>query len=192
MAKLLPDKTRVVLLPALALAAACGGDQSLAPAAERQLAARLSAIPVHAGAQAGAQQALATLRRVTARYHDVDAAIADGFVFFHGCEVRPGEGAVGTLYVHFDRLMDGVIDPARPDALVYEPSRTTGGKPTLVAAELAVPIALWSQPGAPTFLGAEFQAEEEYGVYGLHVWIWRNNPEGLFAEANPQVSCGAE
>ena len=30
------------------------------------------------------------------------------------------------------------------------------------------------------------------GVFGLHVWLWRNNPAGLFAESNPNVSCGAE
>ena len=188
MAKLLLDKTRLVLIPALALATACGGDRATAPAAEQQSAARFASVPTGAGAQ----QALATLRRVTARYHDVDAATADGFVFFHGCEVRPGEGAVGMLYVHLERLMDGVIDPARPDALVYEPARTASGKPRLVAAEFAVPIALWNQPGVPTFLGNEFQAEEEFGVYGLHVWIWRHNPEGMFAEANPHVSCGDE
>ena len=188
MAKLLLDKTRIALVSTFALAAACGGDRAMAPASGQQATARLAAVPAHAAAQ----QAIATLRRVTARYHDVDAAIDDGFVFFHGCEVRPGEGAVGMLYVHLERLMDGVIDPARPDALVYEPARTAGGKPRLVAAELAVPIALWSQPGPPSFLGAEFQAEEEFGVYGLHVWIWRNNPEGLFAEANPHVTCGNE
>jgi hypothetical protein len=188
MAKLLRDKTRLALVPALVLAAACGGDRAVAPAARQQLEARLANAP----APAGAQQALALLRRATARYHEIDAALADGFVFFHGCEVRPGEGAVGVLYVHIERLMDGVIDPSQPDALVYEPARTAAGKPRLVAAELAVPIALWNQPHAPTFLGAEFQTEEEFGVYGLHVWIWRNNPEGLFAEANPHVSCGAE
>ena len=188
MAKLLRDKTRLVLVPALALAVACAGDQPTAPAALQHPAARLSSMP----AEGQAQQAIATLRRVTARYHDVDAAIADGFVFFHGCEVRPGEGAVGVLYVHFERLMDGVIDPARPDALVYEPARTEGGKPRLVAAELAVPIALWNEAEAPSFLGHELHAEEEFGVYGLHVWIWRNNPEGLFAEVNPHVTCGDE
>jgi hypothetical protein len=29
-------------------------------------------------------------------------------------------------------------------------------------------------------------------VYALHVWVWRHNPEGLFAETNPRVSCGVE
>src|SRR5687767_1142989 len=75
-------------------------------------------------------EAVATLRRATDRYHDVKAALADGFVFLHGCENRPGEGPVGTVYVHPERLMDGKIDPAAPEALIYEPRGT--GAPVLV------------------------------------------------------------
>jgi hypothetical protein len=39
-------------------------------------------------------------------------------------------------------------------------------------------------------MGAEFQREDEFGVFGLHVWVWRNNPNGLFEEAHPRISCG--
>jgi hypothetical protein len=142
--------------------------------------------------KAEAERAIATLRRATARYHNLNAALEDGFVFLHGCEVRPGEGGVGALYVHFDRLLDGVLDPGLPDALVYEPARNGREKPKLVAAELAIPYALWSGDDPPTFLGAEFQREDEFAVYGLHIWIWRHNPEGMFAEGNPRVSCGEQ
>lgn len=145
----------------------------------------------HSTSEAQIRRVATLLRRVTARYHDVDAAIADGFVFFHPCEVRPGEGAVGALYVHFDRLLDGEIRPELPDALVYEPARNGEGKPKLVAVEFAIPYALWSGDDPPNYLGADFQPEDEYGVFGLHVWVWRNNPDGMFAEANPRVSCGA-
>ena len=133
-------------------------------------------------------QAVATLRAATERYHDVDAAVADGFVFLHGCEVRPGEGPAGMLYVHMERLTDGAIDAAAPDALLYEPGRG-GGRPTLVGVELAVPYALWTGQEPPTFLGTPFQREDEFGVFALHVWVWRENPEGLFAESNPGISC---
>lgn len=134
--------------------------------------------------------ALATLRRATARYHNLDAALADGFVFLHGCEVRSDEGPVGTVYVNMQRLLDGVIDPSLPDGLIYEPR--TNAPPRLVAVELAVPYALWAGSQPPTFLGATFQHEDEFGVFGLHVWIWRDNPNGLFAEVNPNVSCTEE
>jgi hypothetical protein len=134
--------------------------------------------------------ALAALRRATDRYHRLDAAIADGFVFLHGCEVRPEGGPVGIVYVQPGRLVDGVIDTALPDGLIYAPSATEG--PRLVAVELAVPFTQWTSPQAPTFLGATFQREDEFGVFGLHVWLWRNNPGGLFAESNPNVTCSQE
>jgi hypothetical protein len=59
----------------------------------------------------------------------------------------------------------------------------------LVGVEFA--ILNTGQP-APTLLGQTFQAEDEFGVYALHAWVWRRNPEGMFAESNPRVSCGAE
>ena len=173
------------LAAAVALHAACAPKAPLAPDAQPAHEARLSG-----PASAHANRTIAALRRATARYHDLDAAKADGFVFLHGCETRGDEGPVGILYVHMGRLLDGVIDPTMPDALLYEPRRD--GRPRLVAAELAVPYALWTGAQPPTFLGAEFQREDEFGVFGLHVWLWRNNPEGLFAESNPRVSCDPE
>lgn len=124
-----------------------------------------------AQAKVVADAALATLRRATARYHDLDTAIADGFVLLHPCEERPGEGPVGIVYVHLDRLLDGVIDAESPDALVYEPSHH--GRPKLVGVELAVPFELWTAPEPPRFLGAVFQPEDEFGVWALHAWVWR-------------------
>jgi hypothetical protein len=131
-------------------------------------------------------EAIATLRSATSRYQDLNVAKAEGFVFLHGCEVRPGEGPVGIVYVHMDRLMDGAIDPTKPDALIYAPN---GDHPTLVGVELAVPYPLWTKQEPPKFLDGTFQAEDEFGVFGLHVWVWRENPNGLFAESNPKVSC---
>jgi hypothetical protein len=133
--------------------------------------------------------AIATLRSATGRYHNVELAKRDGFVLLHECESRPGEGPVGTVYVHIQRLLDGKIDPTSPDALIYEPQ--TDGSLELVGAEFAVPYPLWTQPQPPKFLDATFQREDEFGVFALHAWVWRENPEGLFAETNPSVSCGA-
>jgi hypothetical protein len=133
---------------------------------------------------------IATIQRVTARYHDLNAAIADDFVLLHPCENRPGEGPVGTVYVHINRLMDGIIDPETPDALIYEPGRN--GRPKLVGVEFAIPYSLWTEQEPPKFLDATFQREDEFGVWALHLWVWRMNPEGLFGESNPRVSCGEE
>jgi hypothetical protein len=132
-------------------------------------------------------EAVATLKSATIRYQNLDAAKADGFVFLHGCEVREDGGPVGTVYVNMGRLGDGLIDPASPDALIYAPGSTD--HPKLVGVELAIPFSLWTNAQPPTFLGTSFQREDEFGVFGLHVWVWGANPKGLFAESNPNVSC---
>lgn len=167
-----------------ALIAACADDAPLAPDRAQPAPAHLATLP-----GVDTDGAIASLQRVTARYHRLSVAIAEGFVLLHPCEARGDEGPVGTVYVHPGRLMDGVIDPASPDALIYEPG--SDGTFKLVGVEFAIPKALWTAPQPPSFLGATFQSEDEFGVYALHAWVWRNNPKGLFAETNPGVSCGA-
>ena len=130
---------------------------------------------------------IATLQQVTARYHDLRVALDDDFELLHECENRPGEGPVGIVYVNYKRLLDGIVDPHSPDALIYEPG--SNDRARLVGVEFAV-LDAGQEP--PEFLGATFQREPEFGVFALHVWVWRNNPEGLFAETNPRVSCGIE
>ena len=178
-----PLKRPLALVAITVVLGACADGTPVAPDAQSVMSARI-------GAAQSAENAnpIATIRRVTARYHDLDAALADGFVFLHGCEVRGDEGPVGELYVHFARLLDGVIDPASPDALLYQPMKN--GSRKLIGVELAIPYPMWTAPQPPQFMGAEFQREDEFGVWGLHVWAWNANPEGMFAEANPNVSCG--
>lgn len=180
---------RILLLAVAALMpAACSELAPMAPEQGEEVAMQFAGSSSAGAPSVELNQVLATLRRVTAKYHDLNVAIEDGFVLLHPCEERPGEGPVGTVYVHFGRLLDGVIDPELPDALVYEPSRN--GRPKLVAAEFAEPYG--ADPNPPTFMGQTFQREDEFGVWALHVWVWRPNPEGMFAEANPRVSCEAE
>ena len=175
-------------LVAVVLLGACADPAPLAPS--EPVAKPLPAVARQAmnGQGADAIRGLTTMAQATARYHDLDQAKADGFVFLHGCETRGDEGPVGIVYIHMGRLTDGVIDPASPDGLIYEPRKN--GKPKLIGVELAMPYALWSDQQAPTFLGRTFQAEDEFGVWGLHAWLWSLNPEGLFAESNPRVACG--
>ncbi|MGH7711704.1 MAG: hypothetical protein ACREOG_10500 [Gemmatimonadaceae bacterium] len=173
------------LLAVAALMAGCANDAPVAPNLPNAMPAQLATLP-----GTDTDGVIATLQRVTARYHNLNAAIADDFVLLHPCENRPGEGPVGIVYVNIARLLDGVIDPETPDALIYEPQRN--GRERLVGVEFAIPYALWTAQQPPQFLGATFQREDEFGVFALHVWVWRNNPEGLFAETNPKVFCAAE
>ena len=164
--------------------AACADEVPLAPPRQGPSTAQPTTLP---GTETDGL--IATLQRVTARYHNIEAARGDEFVLLHPCEARGDEGPVGTVYVNMERLLDGVIDPEMPDALIYEPHRD-GLK--LVGVEFAIPTAMWSGQTPPQFLGATFQSEDEFGVFALHAWVWRSNPEGLFAETNPRVSCGEE
>jgi hypothetical protein len=159
-------KAPLAILTAVALFAACSKDGATDP--DTQI-----------------DEAVFALRNASTRYLDLDSAKADGFVFLHGCETRPNEGPVGIVYVNPNRL-DATIDPANPDALIYAPGNP---KPTLVAVEFAVPFTAWNQSTPPSYLGNAFQREDEFGVFGLHVWVWRTNPKGLFAESNPNVNC---
>lgn len=172
----------LVPIAVAALLTACSSDAPVSPNLPTAMTARAATLPA-----ADADRAIATLRRVTARYHKLEVAMADGFVLLHGCESRPGEGPVGAVYVHMDRLLDGVINPELPDALIYEPMRN--GRSRLVGVEFAIPYPMWTGATPPQFLGATFQPEDEFGVFALHAWVWRNNPDGLFAESNPRVSC---
>jgi len=170
----------LIVVAAAALLAACAGDAPVAPDRTPAGRAQLATLP-----GIDTDGAIATIQRVTARYHNLQAALDDDFVLLHPCEARGDEGPVGTVYINFARLMDGVIDPESPDGLIYEPAKD--GALHLVAVEFAVPN---TGQNPPTFLGATFQREDEFGVYALHAWVWRHNPEGLFAETNPRVSCG--
>ena len=179
----LPSFGRSLTIAAAALFAACSSDTAAGPNRTPATRAQLATLPGTA-----TDGTISTLQRVTARYHDINTAINDDFVLLHPCEVRGDEGPVGTVYVNIARLTDGVIDPESPDALIYEPARN--GDLRLVGVEFAIPQTMTGGV-PPTFLGATFQNEDEFGVFALHAWVWRNNPEGLFAETNPRVSCGA-
>ena len=131
---------------------------------------------------AGFNQALAELRSATARYHNVEAALADGFIPLGVCE----EDDSALPYINPGRI-DGTLDYAQPEALLYAPGAE--GKLSLVGVEFVVPYSLWTTAAPPAFFGVAFQREDEFGVFGLHLWIWSYNPNGMFAAHNPRVSC---
>jgi hypothetical protein len=135
------------------------------------------------------------VRRATDRYRDVDDAIAAGYVQFQGCVSGPERGAMGVHYSNF-ALFDGEIDVETPEVLVYEPKN---GRLQLVAAEYVIPAPAWDPVhdpfDKPQLMGHLLQfspGPNRYGpdaIYELHVWAWRDNPSGTFADWNPDVSC---
>jgi hypothetical protein len=134
------------------------------------------------------------VRRATKPYHDVFAARAAGYAPFLGCVSGAQEGAMGTHFVNGDLVGDGVLDPARPESLMYE---TKEGRLRLLGAEYIVIAEAWdaTNPAPPTLLGQSFHytgSPNRYGIppfYALHVWAWRQNPHGMFVDWHPHVSC---
>jgi hypothetical protein len=135
------------------------------------------------------------VRQATERYRNVNEAIAAGYVQFQGCVSGPNEGAMGVHYSNFG-LFDGIVDVEQPEVLVYEPRN---GRLHLVAAEYVVPADAWDpvhEPfDKPQLMGHLMNfapGPNRYGptpFYELHVWAWKNNPKGSFADWNPSVSC---
>ena len=89
----------------------------------------------------------------------------------------------------------GVIDPTKPEALVYAPN--ADGQPKLAALEYILFASEWPHPlnDPPTLFGGDFlytPFPNRYGLpafWALHVWIWHPNPSGLFKAWNPRVHC---
>ena len=168
------------------------------------VAALLVALPAVAVAQSGAQvledesKAAAALvqqvRAATARFQELDAAQAAGYALLHGCVSGPDHGAMGVHFVNGDLVGDGQVDAAHPEALIYEFKK---GAPTLVGVEFVVLADQWNAAhAAPPVLGGQLftynTAPNRYGIpafYALHVWAYRENPDGVFADWNRNVTC---
>ena len=128
-------------------------------------------------------QELEVARNATARYHNLSAALADGYVNFD-LHVE-GEG---FHYIKWS-LLDGTFDPAHPEMLLYTVSRN-GNCLELAGVEYLVPKSE-TQPVAPDgFTGDADQWRndaEGFGLWELNAWIWLENPEGVFAHDNPRA-----
>lgn len=101
---------------------------------------------------------------------------------------------MGVHYVNDAYVSDGVLDVQRPEVLVYEP---VNGQLRLVAVEYFVDAQQWDAANdAPPVLGGQLfnyvGAPNRLRLpahYELHVWAWKRNSSGTFADWNPRVSC---
>jgi hypothetical protein len=140
---------------------------------------------------------LARVRRATAKYHDVNVALADGFIQTPDCVASP-DGGMGIHFINPARLMDPAESILEPEILLYVET-ADGFK--LLGVEYFYGIGAPNTPvpdpapPAPILFGRPFDgpmAQHEPGQpphYDLHVWIWEPNPSGMFAMFNPNVSC---
>ena len=95
---------------------------------------------------------LAEVKRATAKYHSLEVALADGYIPFGDplpCVENPGVGTMGYHYYNPTLLFDGVLDPTRPELLVYAPS---GNGVRLGAVEYMMPLSTWNSIDPPEHL----------------------------------------
>jgi hypothetical protein len=125
--------------------------------------------------------------------------------------------SLGAMGIHFFRpdllgitappnpRVDGVgihSDFSEPSVLIYEP--LADGSLELVAVENLVFIEAWRSAGneaPPSFHGVPWDRmvddpttalDEAHGFephFDRHVWLYRENPNGVFAQYNPTVTC---
>lgn len=180
------------------------------------LAAPASADPP---ASSGHRREIAAARAATAPFHEFEAAAAGGYGAFPptsplaACidmdldlDDADGKPAMGIHYVN-GSLIDGQVDAAAPEVVIYEPQ--ADGSRRLVGVEyVAFEAALGGDPTTPgsevtppSLFGQQFTLTESFesghanrydlpAFYSLHAWLWRHNPDGIFAPMNPAVSCG--
>ena len=194
---------RVFLLAALSIAAGCSAPERVVSSLDHR-PGLASAVPWSGDPELA--QLIAAIRDTTVAYHDVEVARARGYrPSSAGCEAED----IGAMGIHYGNgallgILPGVrpptgnnsvIDPLRPEVLLYEPE--PDGRLRLVAIEYVVYRAAWDavNDDPPTLLGVPF--DQKFGAdahghadhYELHLWLWRHNPLGMFAPWNPKVSC---
>jgi hypothetical protein len=150
------------------------------------------------------------VRTLSARYHSYDQALAAGYSAAGEPCVESPDGAMGIHAVNGSLASDLAIDPLQPEILLYLPDET--GAFQLIGVEYfsvalansdagpipwfggAPPDAGWFNP-APTVLGQTLQGPmpghnpSMPWHYDRHVWIWADNPAGMFEPFNPALTC---
>lgn len=158
---------------------------------------------------------IAAVRAATAKYHDVETAISAGYL--NPANGTCDQIAIGAMGIHAGNpvlLNNQVLDPENPEVLLYLP--TNGGfrlvgvewvQAVLLRNKATNAVAPWFAPGpwdptaydvvtpTPQMFGHVFQGPMPGHVPGmpwhwdLHAWVWANNPNGMFAQWNPSISC---
>jgi len=164
----------------------------------------LGAQATQQGAPAAANSAaINAVRAALDKYKDPIVAVREGWLSTIGCVDFPAGGTEhgsmeykpGAMGVHFINmgLVGPKLDSTKPQVLLYE---MVGDKLVLTGAEWFVPTDLAKTP--PTILGHKLMGPMEGHApimpaelhhWDLHVWLWKNNPNGMFSPTNSAVKC---
>ncbi len=131
---------------------------------------------------------LATLRLATRAFQSLDSAVAAGYPReVPACLIHEHHGAMGYHHTNRDYLT-ATPSIEKPQILLYE--RKPDGAYKLNGVEFIIPYRLYPRDSVPPVLmGQQLQREDNLNMWYLHVWAWTTNPDGVFANFNPTVSC---
>ncbi len=138
------------------------------------------------------ERAFATIRVATDAYHVLDSAVAAGYSgdipkCYTDSLHTPTLGGMGFHHVNRS-WMDAVLDLEKPEILLYE--RAADGGYAITGVEYILPYKYWPRDSTPPeLMGRALFQENERNYWYTHVWVWKNNPAGLFADWNPDVGC---
>jgi len=137
------------------------------------------------------------VRESTERFRDVSVAEAEGYHLVFGCVSGSDSGAMGLHFANLSLAFDDVLDPARPEIVIYEP--LSDGRLRLIGADYLILADAWHAKHplteTPQLMGQLlhlFESPNRFGLpafYTLHVWAWKDNPNGTFVNWHPKVSC---
>jgi hypothetical protein len=119
-----------------------------------------------------------------------------GYALAFGCVSGGDFGAMGLHYVNMG-LVDGNVQVDQPEIILFEPTKDGGIR--ITGADYLVPVQAWKDAhpgeGPPQLFGQLFHLFESPNrfdldtFYTLHVWAWKDNPNGTFGNWNPDVKC---
>lgn len=125
-------------------------------------------------------------KETLSKYTDVKLAQQDGYVMSVPY-VRKSDGNLGLPFIKPDAQK---LEPEQPNGLFYE--LRSDGTFELAGVEWYVPTD--ETDSAPSLFGKTLEGptDGETGFiprhYGLHAWLFVDNPNGLFAATNPELS----
>lgn len=158
--------------------------------------------PITEANMAFADKFLADVKRETAKYEDVSVAEADGYI-----QITPDLPLIGAHFFNLGYV--GSLEPAHPAIILYQRDASGGWKLAGLAYMLDKKAGVDTPPDSPlgglahwhyhtdlcflpggNVLIASDQAHCDGGLFVaetpwlLHVWAWKDSPEGVFAHSN--------
>lgn len=151
--------------------------------------------PMPQDQQGDATTLISTVRAATERFSNVAVAEAEGYALQFGCVTGDEVGAMGLHYINGNIVGSGILDPTRPQIIIYEP--IPGGGLKMTGVDFLVFADDWDKKNSapPQLMGQLFHlfpSPNRFGLpafYTLHVWAWKDNPNGAFTNWHPNVSC---